>query len=61
MAKWPHRKASPQRCAAITTLTLTLTLAITRHSESPLLSLDAQFRVGDGPLAPSENTPALSK
>jgi hypothetical protein len=59
MAKWPHRKASPQRCAAITTLTLTL--AITRHSESPLLSLDAQFRVGDGPLALSENTPALSK
>jgi hypothetical protein len=55
MANWPHRKASPQRCAAITTLT------ITRHSELPLLSLDAQFRVGDGPLAPSENTPALSK
>jgi hypothetical protein len=58
MAKWPHRKASPQRCAAIT---LTLTITITRHSESPLHSLDAQFRVGDGPLALSENTPALSK
>jgi hypothetical protein len=60
MAKWPHRKASPQRCAAIT-LTLTLTTTITSHSESLLLSLDAQFRVGDGPLALSENTPALSK